>query len=113
MHTHHLHSGIEEEDAASEHKIVELCEVREKALGHVHIVMTSACDVDKSQDDQQSGGDDCADHSAPFADLSDPVQAFEGNEGRHPIYGQDCYQSEYLVGRQCSIRCSVQTYVSE
>ena len=52
-----------------------------ETLRKVHVVVASGGQVDRAQYDEQSGGDDRADHAAPFADLADPVQSLERNEG--------------------------------
>ena len=113
MHTHHLHSCIEEEDAAGQNQVVEFREIREESLRHVHVVMTSAGDVYYAQNYQESGRNDCSDQSAPLADLADPAEAFHGNEGRYPVDRKDCHQSEYLVRGQGCVRCSVHADVCE
>ena len=73
MHAHHLHSGIEEEDAACQDYIVEFRQVGEEALAHIHIVVTSCRQVQSSKDDEKSGRDDGSDESTPFAYLAHPA----------------------------------------
>ena len=109
MDAHHLHAGVEEEDAACEHQIVEFRQIGEESLRHVHLVVPSRSDVDDSQNDQQSGRDDRTDHSAPFADLSDPADAFERDEGCDPVDGQHHDEREELVGGQNGIGLLVQS----
>ena len=94
---HHLHAGVEEEDAAGEHQVVELRQVGEESLRHVHVVVAARGDVDHAQHDEQPGGDDGADHAAPLADFADPVQPLERDEGRRPVDGQHDDEREELV----------------
>ena len=72
--------------------------------------MASAENVDDSEDDQKTGRDDRAYHTAPFTYLSYPVEAFHSYEGRNPIYGQYRDQSEDLVGSQNRIGGIVKAY---
>lgn len=94
---HHLHAGVEEEDAAGEHQVVELRQVGEEALRHVHVVVAARGDVDDAQHDEQSGGDDGAYHAAPLADFAHPVEPLERDEGGQPVDGQHDDQREELV----------------
>ena len=100
VYTHHFHSSVEQEDTAGQDYVVQLCEVWEEALGHIHIVVSTTCHIDDAEDDQKTCRYDRTYHTAPFADLSHPVEAFQGNEGCNPIYCQDRDQSEDLVGGQ-------------
>ena len=88
MNAHHLHTCIEEEDAAGQDDVVKLGEVGEEALRHVHVVRAAGSYVYDTKYDQKSCWDDGADKAAPFADLSDPVETFECDYRRHPVYGQ-------------------------
>ena len=56
VNAHHLHTRIEEEDAAGQHEVVEFRQVGEEALRHVHMVVPAGRDVDDAEDDQQSRG---------------------------------------------------------
>ena len=49
--------------------------------------------------------------TAPFADLSDPSDAFHGYECSDPIDSQYRHKCEYLVGSQSGVRCSVESDV--
>ena len=100
VYAHHLHAGVEEEDAAGEHQVVEFREIGEETLRKVHVVVASGGQVDRAQYDEQSGGDDRADHAAPFADLADPVQSLERNEGGDPVDDQHHDEREGLVRGQ-------------
>ena len=81
MHAHHLHTGIEQEDTAGQYDIVQLCQIREETLRHVHIIMSASGDVDDAQDYEKACRDDCADHSSPFAYLAYPTKTFHRDEG--------------------------------
>ena len=97
MHTHHLHTGIEEEDTAGQDYVVDLLQVGEETLRHIHIVVAACRDVDNSQHDKYSCGYDCAYHSAPFADFADPAKASEGNNRCDPIDGKHDDKREEFV----------------
>ena len=109
VNTHHLHTRVEEEDTAGQHQVVELRQVGEETLRHVHLVVTARGDVDDAQQNEQSGGYDRADHTAPFADFPDPAQTFERDEGGQPVDGQHHHQREDLVRRQDHVRMLVQS----
>ena len=100
VNTHHLHTGIEEEDAAGQYQVVEIRQVGEETLRHIHIVMASGRNVNDAQKDEQTCRYDRADHTSPFADFADPVHTFQGNERSDPVDGQYDYQGEYLVRRK-------------
>ena len=100
MDAHHLHAGVEEEDAACQHEVVELAQVGEESLREVHVVVASRGDVDDAEQDEQSGGDDRADHAAPLADLADPAEPLERDEGGDPVDGQHHDEREDLVRGQ-------------
>ena len=113
MDTHHLHTGIEEEDAACKHYVVKILQVREETLRHVHVVRTSCSNIDDAQYYQQACRNDRADHSAPFADLADPVQTFKRDEGRYPVDRKHCHQRIDLVRRKYSVAGIVHSDVCE
>ena len=52
MNTHHLHTGVEEEDATCQHEVVEVREVGEEALIHVEVVLTTHNKVGDGEDDK-------------------------------------------------------------
>ena len=99
MDTHHLHTGIKQEDPRSQHQVVEFGQVGEKSLAHVHVVMAAGTEIDDSEDDQQSGRDNSSDHTAEFRDLTDPGEPFQRNARCSPV--------DYQYDDQCEefVRC--------
>ena len=100
VYTHHLHTRIEQEDTAGQHQVVEFRQVGEETLRHVHVVVSAGRNVDDAQQDQQASGNDRTDHTAPFADLADPSQALERDEGGDPVDCQHHAEREDLVRGQ-------------
>ena len=50
--THHLHTRVEQEDSRCQYEVVEIGQVREETLAHVHVVVSARGDVDDSEDNQ-------------------------------------------------------------
>ena len=91
VNTHHLHTGIEEEDAAGQYQVVEIRQVGEEALRHIHVVMAAGRNVNDAQKNEQTCRYDRTDHTSPFADFADPVHAFQRNECCDPVNSQYDY----------------------
>ena len=110
VYAHHLHTRIEEEDAAGQHKVVELREVGEESLRHVHVVVAAGRNVDDAQQDQQTRGNDRADHAAPFADFTYPSESLERDERGDPVDCQHHAEREDLVRGQRRVVHVVHAY---
>ena len=100
MDTHHLHTGVEQEDTRSQHQVVEFGQVGEESLAHVHVIMSAGTEVDDPEDDQQAGRDNRPDHTADFRNLADPRQPFQGDGRGGPVDDQYDDQCENFVRRQ-------------
>ena len=95
--THHLHTGIEEEDAAGQHQVVEVFEVGEEAGREVHLVFAARGQVDNAEQDEQSRRNDGANHTAPLRDFTHPRKTLQGDKRGDPVDGHDNHEREYLV----------------
>ena len=85
MDTAHFHTGIEQEDAGSQHQIVEVAEVGEEAAVKVHLALPAGSKVDHGQYHQQAGRNNRTYHTACFGHFAYPAHAFQRNEGGQPV----------------------------
>ena len=87
--TAHFHTGIEQEDAGSQHQVVEVAEVGEKVTVEVHLALSAGGKVNHRQYHQQAGRNNCTYHTAYFGHFAYPAHAFQRNEGGQPVDNQD------------------------
>ena len=52
MNTHHLHTGVKEENPGRQYQVVEFRQVRKESLAHIHIVMAAGRQIDNTEHDQ-------------------------------------------------------------
>ena len=78
MNTAHFHTGIEEEDAAGQYQVVEIRQVGEEALRHIHVVMAAGRNVNDAQKNEQTCRYDRTDHTSHLLIL--PTQSMPFRE---------------------------------
>ena len=109
MDTHHLHTGIEEEDTTCQDEVIEIREVGEETILHRQVVVSSRGEVDYSEDDEQTRRDDRTDNTTPLTHLTYPAETLERDERSNPIDGQNDNKRKEPIRGQCSIGSGVHT----